>query len=123
MRLSGYLDKGVSLGRDAPCLTIGDTTRDYGQVYDDTVAIAAALQHNGIEAGDRVAVLSANDPLALTCVFAISRAGAVWCPINPRNEADENRQLFELFGCRFLFFQKAFANLVGRIRDRLPRLE
>ena len=45
MRLSDYLDKGVSLGRDAPCLSIGDTTRTYGQVYDDTVAIAAALQH------------------------------------------------------------------------------
>ncbi|SNS76420.1 acyl-CoA synthetase [Rhodococcoides kyotonense] len=123
MRLSDYLDKGVSLGRDAPCLTIGDTTRSYGEVHDTTVDIASALQHTGITAGDRVAVLSANDPLALTCVFAISRAGAVWCPINPRNEADENRQLFDLFGCRFLFFQKAFADLVARIRDRLPRLE
>ena len=123
MRLSDYLDKGVSLGRDAPCLTIGETTRSYGQVYDDTVTIASALQHTGIDAGDRVAVLSANDPLALTCVFGVSRAGAVWCPINPRNEADENRQLFELFGCRFLFFQSAFADLVARIRDQLPQLE
>ncbi|MBY4401984.1 AMP-binding protein [Rhodococcus fascians] len=123
MRLSDYLDKGMSLGRDAPCLTMGDTTKSYGEVYDDTVSIAGALQHNGIEAGDRIAVLSGNDPLALTCVFAISRAGAVWCPINPRNQADENRQLFDLFGCRFLFFQRAFADLVGRIRDQLPQLE
>lgn len=123
MRLSDYLDKGVSLGREASCLTIGDVTRSYGEVYDQTVTIAGALQHTGIDAGDRVAVLSANDPLALMCVFGISRAGAVWCPINPRNEADENRQLFELFGCRFLFFQSAFADLVSRIRDQLPRLE
>ncbi|NDK92475.1 long-chain fatty acid--CoA ligase [Gordonia desulfuricans] len=123
MRLSDYLDRGVSLGRDAPCLTAGTRTRTYGEVCDQTVSIAAALQHNGIQTGDRVAVLSANDPLALTCVFAIARAGAVWCPVNPRNEADENRQLFDLFGCRFLFFQSAFAGLVARIRDRLPRLE
>ena len=26
-------------------------------------------------------------------MFGISRAGAVWCPINPRNEAAENREL------------------------------
>ena len=50
MRLADYLDKGVSLGADAPCLTIGNTTRTYGQVYHDTVTIAAALQRNGIEA-------------------------------------------------------------------------
>ncbi|UAK35954.1 long-chain fatty acid--CoA ligase [Nocardia asteroides] len=123
MRLSDYLDKGVSLGRDAPCLTAGGVTRTYGEVVDQTVAIASALQHTGIEAGDRVAVLSANDPIALNCVFGISRAGAVWCPVNPRNEAEENRQLFELFGCRFLFFQYAFADLVIRIRDQLPRLQ
>ncbi|WP_039824963.1 acyl-CoA synthetase [Nocardia testacea] len=123
MRLADYLDKGVSLGREAPCLTCGGTTSTYGEVYDRSVAVAGALQHTGIESGDRVAVLSANDPLALTCVFGISRAGAVWCPVNPRNEAEENRQLFDLFGCRLLFFQQRFAGLVARIRDHLPRLE
>jgi fatty-acyl-CoA synthase len=123
MRLAEYLDKGASLGREAPCLTTGGVTVTYGDVQDRSVDIAGALQHSGIGAGDRVAVLSANDPLALTCVFGISRAGAVWCPVNPRNEADENRQLFELFGCRFLFFQEKFAGLVDKIRDQLPALE
>lgn len=122
MRLSDYLDKGMSLGRDAPCLTASGVTQTYGEVHDKTIAIAGALQHTGIDAGDPVAVLAANDPLALTCVFAISRAGAVWCPVNPRNEADENRQIFALFGCRLLFFQKKFAELVERIRHQLPEL-
>ncbi|PKZ65235.1 AMP-dependent acyl-CoA synthetase [Gordonia terrae] len=123
MRLSEYLDKGASMGRDAPCLTTGGVTATYGEVQDRSSAIAGALQHNGIEAGDRVAVLSSNDPLALTCVFGISRAGAVWCPVNPRNEADENRQLFDLFGCRLLFFQAKFAGLVEKIKDQLPQLD
>ncbi|MGW5383647.1 AMP-binding protein [Nocardia sp. NPDC003963] len=122
MRLADYLDKGASLGRAAPCLTTGGTTLTYGAVHDRSVAVAGALQHTGIEAGDRVAVLSSNDPLALICVFGISRAGGVWCPVNPRNEAEENRQLFELFGCRLLFFQQKFAGLVAAVRDRLPGL-
>ena len=52
-----------------------------------------------------MAILSANDPVAFTCVFGISRAGAVWCPVNPRNEAAENRELLDLFDCSVLIFQ------------------
>ncbi len=69
-----------------------------------------------------MAILSANDPVAFTCVFGISRAGAVWCPVNPRNEAAENRELLELFECGTLIFQARFAPLVRRIRAELPRL-
>ncbi len=47
---------------------------------------------------------------------------AVWCPINPRNEAAENRELLELFDCTVLLFQASFAPLVAQIRDDLPRL-
>ncbi|WP_434443907.1 acyl-CoA synthetase [Lentzea sp. E54] len=122
MRLSDYLDKGASLGGDAPCLTIGGVSQTYAEVRQRSRDIAGALQDSGIGPGDRVAVLSANDPLALTCVFGISRAGAVWCPVNPRNEAAENRELLDLFGCRCLFFQSSFAPLVERIRGDLPAL-
>ena len=68
-----------------------------------------------------MAILSANDPVAFTCVFGISRAGAVWCPINPRNEAAENRELLELFDCTVLIFQEHFAPLVDAIRGDLPQ--
>jgi acyl-CoA synthetase (AMP-forming)/AMP-acid ligase II len=122
VRLCDYLDKGASLGGDAPCLTIGDVTTSYAETQRLSRLIAGALQNSGILVGERVAVLSANDPLALTCVFGISRAGAVWCPVNPRNEAAENRELLDLFGCRCLFFQEKFAPLVQRIRGDLPSL-
>ena len=45
-------------------------------------------------------------------MFGIARAGAVWCPVNPRNEAAENRELLDLFDCSALIFQAAFAPLV-----------
>ena len=32
--LADYLDKGASLGRDAPCLVEGDRTLSYGEVQD-----------------------------------------------------------------------------------------
>ena len=122
MRLVDYLDKGASLDGDAPCLTTDGQSRSYAEVQDLSRRIAAALTARGVRPGDRVAVLSANDPTAFTCVFGISRAGAVWCPINPRNEAAENRELLDLFGCVALIFQERFAPLVARIRAELPEL-
>ncbi|WZH53347.1 MAG: long-chain fatty acid--CoA ligase [Nocardioides alkalitolerans] len=122
MRLVDFLDKGASLDRDAPCLECDGVTATYADVQALTGRIAAALVAGGVEPGDSVAVLSANDPTAFTCVFGISRAGAVWCPVNPRNEAAENQELLALYGCSVLVFQAAFAPLVDAIRGDLPDL-
>jgi acyl-CoA synthetase (AMP-forming)/AMP-acid ligase II len=120
--LAAYLDKGASLGPDAPCLTMGERTFSYGEVVAFTRRVARALARSGVRPGDSVAVLSGNDPAAFACVFGIARAGAVWCPVNPRNEAEENRELLELFGCTTLLYAAAFTPLVSKIRDRLPAL-
>jgi fatty-acyl-CoA synthase len=122
VRLVDYLDKGASLDAGAPCLTTDGQSRSYAEVRALSVRVAAALAACGVRPGDRVAILSANDPTAFTCVFGISRAGAVWCPINPRNEAAENRELLDLFGCVALIFQGSFTPLVKEIRADLPGL-
>ncbi|WP_113700403.1 acyl-CoA synthetase [Nonomuraea lactucae] len=122
MRLTDYLDKGASLGPGSPCLTMGGGTLTYGEVQDLSWKVARALDRSGVRPGDKVAILSANDPVAFSCVFGIARAGAVWCPINPRNEAAENRDLLDLFDCVCLVFQGTFAPLVERILPELPKL-
>jgi fatty-acyl-CoA synthase len=123
VRLADYLDKGASLGPDAPCLTTDDgRSSTYAEVRELSFRISAALARHDVAPGDKVAILAANDPVAFTCVFGISRAGAVWCPINPRNEASENRELLELFDCETLIFQSRFSPLVDQIRHDLPRL-
>ena len=122
MRLTDFLDKGASLGAEAPCLTMNGRTRSYAEVQRLSWVIARALARSGVGPGDKVAILSANDPLAFCCVLGISRAGAVWCPVNPRNEAAENRELLDLFDCSCLIFQRAFSPLVARIAPDLPKV-
>src|SRR6516162_2774118 len=122
VRLTDYLDKGASLGASAPCLTMAGQTRTYGEVQRLSWRVARALHRSGVGPGDKVAILSANDPVAFTCVFGISRAAAVWCPVNPRNEAAENRDLLDFFDCTCLIFQAAFAPLVTKILPELPKL-
>ncbi|MFF2554284.1 long-chain fatty acid--CoA ligase [Nocardia sp. NPDC058058] len=120
MRLTDYLDKGASLGPSARCLTANGESRTYQEVQQLSWQVARALHLSGVRPGDKVAILSANDITAFTCVFGIARAGAVWCPINPRNEAAENRDLLELFDCTYLIFQQSFAPLVKEILPQLP---
>ena len=121
--LTDYLDKGASLGPDAPCLTLGTDTLSYGEVQELCYPVAGALAASGVRAGDKV-----GDPVRATtrsrspaCSGSPGR-GAVWCPINPRNEAAENRELLDLFDCSCLIFQSAFAPLVQEIAPQLPQL-
>lgn len=122
MRFTDYLDKGASLGSDAPCLTMDGRDLSYGAVQRLSYRIARGLARSGIAPGDKVAILSGNDPLAFACVFGISRAGAVWCPINPRNEAAENRFILGQCDCSLLLFHSSFAGMVEAIRPELPKL-
>ncbi|MCP3465743.1 MULTISPECIES: AMP-binding protein [unclassified Bradyrhizobium] len=122
MRLIDYLDKGASLGADAPCLTMDGRDLSYADVQRLSYRIARSFERSGIVAGDKVAVLSGNDPLAFACVFGISRAGTVWCPVNPRNEAAENQFILDDFDCSLLLFHSSFAGMVEKIRPKLPKL-
>ncbi|QAZ39733.1 AMP-dependent acyl-CoA synthetase [Methylibium sp. Pch-M] len=122
MRLVDYLDKGAQLGVDAPCLTMGDADLSYGDVQRISHRVARGLQRSGIAPGDKVAVLSSNHALAFACVFGISRAGAVWCPINPRNEASENRYVLDAFDCACVIFHSHYGPMVEQMRAGLPKL-
>jgi len=122
MRLIDYLDKGASLGAAAPCLRMGAVLLSYGDVQRFSYRVARALQRSGIAPGSKVAVLSGNDPVAFACVFGLSRAAAVWCPINPRNEAAENRYVLDAFDCSCLIFHSNYAPLVEQMRADLPKV-
>src|ERR1700724_4036714 len=122
MRLVGFRDKGALLGADAPCMTMDGTDLSYGDVQRLSYRIAGGLANSGVTPGEKVAILSGNDPIAFACVFGISRAGAVWCPINPRNEATENRFILDQFDCSLLLFHSSFAAMVEAVRAELPKL-
>ena len=106
----------------SPCLTIGGQDLSYAEVQAISHCVGRGLQRSGIELGDKVAVLSSNDAAAFACVFGISRAGAVWCPINPRNEASENRFVLDAFDCACLIFHSNYAPMVEQMRAGLPKV-
>ncbi|WP_252869805.1 AMP-binding protein [Brucella pituitosa] len=44
--------------------------------------IAKKLRENGIGPKDRVAVMMRNSPAALAVIYAVTRSGATWIPVN-----------------------------------------
>ena len=68
-----------------------------------------------MQPGGKVGILSSNNALAFACVFGIARRGAVWCPINPRNEMAENRALLELYDCECLIYHPNYAPMVEQL--------
>jgi acyl-CoA synthetase (AMP-forming)/AMP-acid ligase II len=123
MRLIDYLDKGAQLGPASPCLTMGDADLSYAEVQRISHHVGRGLQRAGIRAGDKVAVLASNGAQAFACVFGISRAGGVWCPINPLNETSENRFVLDAFDCAGLIFHSGYAPMVEQMRATLPKLK
>ena len=101
---------------------MNERTLAYAEVQRLSWRVARGLAASGVAPGEKVAILSGNDPIAFAAVFGISRAGAVWCPINPRNEAAENRFILDRFDCCFLLFSSAYAAMVEKMRPDLPKL-
>ncbi len=44
--------------------------------------LAASIRGNGVKRGDRIAVVMRNSPFAMAVIYAITRAGNVWVPVN-----------------------------------------
>lgn len=65
------------------CLVAGSRRFTYGDVDDQSDALAVALQDLGVAAGDRVAVDAPNAPEWVICLLATAKLGAIFVPLNP----------------------------------------
>jgi long-chain acyl-CoA synthetase len=86
----------------------GGRVTDYtwGQVVDQTRRVAAWLQAQGIQPGDRVALLSKNTAHWLMTDYAIWMAGAVSVPLYPTLAPGTIRQILEHSEAKLLFVGK-----------------
>lgn len=93
MRLVDFLDKSPALSGDAKFVDLDKGfSLSYRQVVNASVKIAEALRQKGVKAQDVVATYAPNSVAAYCCIFAISRLGAVWLPLNVRNTFEANRK-------------------------------
>ena len=121
MALINFLDRGALRNPEGDCLvTLGGDTLSFRDVRTLSFRIANTLHGHGLQPGDVGSVLSFNNAMAFACTFGLSRAGMIWLPSNPRNSDEDSHYLLEFMDCRALFFHSEFADLIARLRPRLP---
>ena len=83
----------------------GDAVREftYGQVYRHSLAVAGWLQAQGVEKGDRVAILLENRPQWPISYFGTLLAGAVAVPLDPVSRWDHIQYALEQTRAKIIF--------------------
>lgn len=78
---------------DAIALEDGSAALTYRQLHERVDHLAARLIHKGTRRGDVVSAVLPNGCDCIVVVLAAARAGAVFCPLNPRFTAPELARL------------------------------
>jgi acyl-coenzyme A synthetase/AMP-(fatty) acid ligase len=113
MRLVDFLDKSLALSSpealEAKFFDLENNIDfSYPEMVNASIHLANFLDQKGVKAQDIVATYTPNCVAAYCCIFAISRIGAVWLPLNTKNTFDANLKLIQLSNANFLFIDKRF---------------
>jgi long-chain acyl-CoA synthetase len=85
----------------------------YGQLRDQVGRARAGLLARGVEPGDRVAIVAANDVGFVVAYLAVLGVGAVAVPLNPASPAPELQRELGAVAARLVVTEPEFAGVVG----------
>ena len=110
MTLRALLEQAVQLHRHRPALsTLHGTAFTFGELDERAAQIARLLHDRGIIAGDRVAILSENQPHWAIAYFAVTTLGAVAVPILPDFHQNEIHHIIRHSESRAIFVSSRMA--------------
>lgn len=111
--LHALLEEAVAADPAHEALVCGEQRLTYGALDEEVGRIAAGLVAAGIGKGDRVGLLLGNRIEFIVVVFACARLGAVFVPINLRDQTPGIRHALGHSGAKALVYELSVA-------DRLP---
>lgn len=122
MYLTQGLHRAVQQTPDAPMTICGGRTRSVREVAERVARTAGALRSNGVQPGDRVAILARNSDNYLELLLAVPWADAVVNPVNTRWGVQEIA--YSLADCQnsVLIVDDKFAPVVPALREAYPDL-
>jgi fatty-acyl-CoA synthase len=123
--LGDWLDACAQRHGERTFVITDDDVLTYGDVAEESAALARGLVALGVRPGDRVGLLMANYPEFVTVKFAIARTGAIAVPLNFLYRSDELRFVLSDSGCRVLVTMTGFGDLdyQGMLDEIVPGWE
>ncbi|MEV4604125.1 acyl-CoA ligase (AMP-forming), exosortase A system-associated [Amycolatopsis sp. NPDC049253] len=102
MRLPDLVARPAQRAPGAPALTARTTTISYAELDERTERAAAGLRDLGLDGGERVAVFLDKRIETVVALFACSRAGGVFIPVNPVLRPRQVRHILDDCAARIL---------------------
>jgi crotonobetaine/carnitine-CoA ligase len=117
------LDARVMRTPDRPFLTTeGEGTQTFAQCRASALALAGALRAAGVQAGDRVAVMSPNCRTAIHAWMAVNLLGAADVMINTAYRARPLEHALNIVGAKVLVAEERFLPVLCEAEPRLEHL-
>jgi acyl-CoA synthetase (AMP-forming)/AMP-acid ligase II len=121
--LPEYLEHAAHRFEDKACLVNMDGTEyTFGRVWEAGKRLGRFLQDQGVQKGDRVAVLSANVPEYVVAFQGIVHAGAVVSTLNPLYKQRELLHQLEDCSASAIFTMRFLMTPVEALKEHLPSL-
>jgi crotonobetaine/carnitine-CoA ligase len=96
--LDGFLsalDRAVQTTPHRTMARLGEKELSVEALDQQSNAVSALLRDRGVQRGDRVAVMARNNLFTISLIFGISKAGAVWVPINGQLQGPNLKYIFD----------------------------
>ena len=108
--LPEYLDWSLTDYGGRPLVITDAAALTYGDAAEQSCLLAEGLRARGVRPGDRVGLVMANDPMTVSLLFSIWRAGAIAVPINTLYRAEELVFALKEAGCGLLITMRSFGS-------------
>lgn len=118
--LVALIEESFKKYRDLPAYRFMGKVVTFGQVDDLSRAFAAYLQGQGLEKGDRVAIMMPNIPQYPVAVAAVLRAGYVVVNVNPLYTPRELEHQLKDSGAKMIVMVENFANVLQQVLPSVP---
>ena len=99
------------------------TSYSYATLLDAALRLARALQDNGVQRGDRVAVYLDNSWHAVVAIYGTLLGGAVLTVINPQTKAEKLAYVLADSGARALVTEKSLAPVFLAALETVPDVQ
>ena len=116
-QLNAMFAQTLSLHADDEALVCADRRFTYAELEDIAARHAAALARDGLRAGDRIAILCANEPEFVFALLAAFRLGAIAVPINVREQGPGIAFMLNQCGARAIVFDAELAQKLPTLQD------
>jgi acyl-CoA ligase (AMP-forming) (exosortase A-associated) len=108
---------------DKEALVHGEERLTYREVADRVASLAAGLQNAGVRRGDRVGIYVEASVTQVLSIFAVSKAGGVFVPINAQLFPEQVVHIAKDCGMKGLITRPARFSAMSALLPQIPSLE